>query len=239
MSINVDAREIEKFGRLAEHWWDISGEMETLHIINPVRVGYIERAAGALRGKTVLDVGCGGGILSEALAHAGAHTLGIDLAEPSIEVAREHAEAGGLTTAPQALSYRAISAEALAEEQPGSFDLVCCMEMLEHVPDPARTIAACAKLVKPGGTLVFSTINRTPKSYALMIVGAEYVLNLVPRGTHEYAKFIRPSELQRWARNAGLDCVDITGMRYDPVFKRASLGRDVDVNYLMHCVRPA
>jgi 2-polyprenyl-6-hydroxyphenyl methylase/3-demethylubiquinone-9 3-methyltransferase len=166
------------------------------------------------------------------MAKTGARALGIDLAEASIEVGRQHAQEQGVK-----LEYRAVAAEELAEENPGSFDLVCCLEMLEHVPDPAQTVAACARLVKAGGDVVFSTINRNPKSYALMIVAAEYVLGLLPRGTHEYGKFIRPSELDRWARNAELEPADVTGLRYDPLLKSASLGRDIDVNYLMHCRR--
>jgi 2-polyprenyl-6-hydroxyphenyl methylase/3-demethylubiquinone-9 3-methyltransferase len=230
MSANVDTDEIQKFSDLAARWWDPAGEMSTLHVINPVRLRYIERAAGGLKGKTVLDVGCGGGLLTEAMAKAGANALGIDLADASIEVARQHAKDQSVK-----VEYRTVAAEDLAAERPGSFDLVCCMEMLEHVPDPAQTVAACAQLVKPGGNVVFSTINRNPKSYALMILAAEYVLGLVPRGTHDYAKFIRPSELDRWARNADLEPADVTGLRYDPLLKSASLGRDVDVNYLMHC----
>jgi 2-polyprenyl-6-hydroxyphenyl methylase/3-demethylubiquinone-9 3-methyltransferase len=230
MSENVDTAEIARFEQLATNWWDPQGEMAPLHVINPARLRYVERAAGGLKGLTALDVGCGGGILSESLARAGARTLGIDLADASIRVGRQHAADTGLD-----VEYRTIAAEDLAKERPESFDLVCCMEMLEHVPDPALTIEACAKLVKPGGSVVFSTINRNLKSYALMIVGAEYMLRLLPRGTHEYAKFIRPSELDRWARNAGLEALDISGLRYDPLLKTASVGADIDVNYLMHC----
>ena len=192
-------------------------------------------AAASIAGKRTLDVGCGGGILTEALAEAGADALGIDMATASIEVAKQHAEANGVNVA-----YRLIGAEALAREQPASFDLVCCLEMLEHVPDPAETVAAIAALVKPGGDVVFSTINRNPKSYALMIIGAEYVARIVPRGTHDYAKFIRPSELDRWCRAAGLVPQDVTGLRYNPLLKSASLhASDLDVNYLMHCRKPA
>ena len=230
MSDNVDTAEIAKFEQLASRWWDTQGEMAPLHVINPARLRYVERAVGNLKGLAALDVGCGGGILTEALARAGARALGIDLAEASIQVGREHAESSALE-----VEYRTVAAEDLARERPESFDLVCCMEMLEHVPDPAQTIQACARLVKPDGHLVFSTINRNLKSYALMIVGAEYMLRLLPRGTHEYAKFIRPSELDRWARDAGLTTLDISGLRYDPLLKTASVGTDVDVNYLMHC----
>lgn len=233
MSTNADAAELAHFDELARHWWDPSGEMATLHVINPVRLGYIERCVGGLAGKRVVDVGCGGGILTESLARAGAQALGIDLATQALEAGRTHAAEHGV-----AVDYRAIAAEDLAAEQPAGFDVVCCMEMLEHVPDPAAVVRACATLCKPGGAVLFSTINRNPKSYALMIVAAEYVLNLVPRGTHEYAKFIRPSELQRWSQHAGLQPDDVTGLRYDPLLKRASLGRDLDVNYLMHCRKP-
>ncbi|MGH8504634.1 MAG: bifunctional 2-polyprenyl-6-hydroxyphenol methylase/3-demethylubiquinol 3-O-methyltransferase UbiG, partial [Stenotrophobium sp.] len=184
--------------------------------------------------KTALDVGCGGGILTEALAARGANALGIDLADASLKVAELHGLESGIKA-----RYRKVAAEELAREQPGSFDLVCCLEMLEHVPQPDQTIAACAALVKAGGDVVFSTINRNPKSYALAILGAEYVMNLIPRGTHDYAKFIRPSELDRWARAAGLDVLDVCGLRYNPLLKTASLADDVDVNYLMHCRKPA
>lgn len=236
---NVDHDEISRFEALAARWWDREGEMGALHVINPPRMRYIQQrtggAAASIKGKRTLDVGCGGGILTEALAQAGADALGIDLAAASIDVARQHADETGLKVA-----YWVIGAEDLAAAQPQSFDLVCCLEMLEHVPDPAETIAAIAALVKPGGDVVFSTINRNPKSYALMIVGAEYVARIVPRGTHDYAKFIRPSELDRWARNAGLVPQDITGLRYNPLLKSASLNAgDIDVNYLMHCRKPA
>ncbi len=236
---NVDHDEIRRFEALAARWWDTDGEMGALHVINPPRLRYIRQKAGgaaaSIVGKRTLDVGCGGGILTEALAEAGAEALGIDMATASIEVAKQHAEANGVNVA-----YRLIGAEALAREQPASFDLVCCLEMLEHVPDPAETVAAIAALVKPGGDVVFSTINRNPKSYAMMIIGAEYVARIVPRGTHDYAKFIRPSELDRWCRAAGLVPQDVTGLRYNPLLKSASLhASDLDVNYLMHCRKPA
>ncbi|WP_295687370.1 bifunctional 2-polyprenyl-6-hydroxyphenol methylase/3-demethylubiquinol 3-O-methyltransferase UbiG [uncultured Nevskia sp.] len=236
---NVDHDEISRFEALAARWWDRAGEMGALHVINPPRMRYIQQRTGgasaSIKGKRTLDVGCGGGILTEALAIAGADALGIDLATASIEVAKQHAEEAGLK-----VDYRVVSAEVLAEQQAESFDLVCCLEMLEHVPDPAETIEAIARLVKPGGDVVFSTINRNPKSYALMIVGAEYVARIVPRGTHDYAKFIRPSELDRWARNAGLVPQDVMGLRYNPLLKSASLNAsDIDVNYLMHCRKPA
>jgi 2-polyprenyl-6-hydroxyphenyl methylase/3-demethylubiquinone-9 3-methyltransferase len=234
MNANVDSDEIAHFESLAARWWDPRGEMGALHVINPVRTRYIEQAAGGLKGKTALDVGCGGGLLTEALARSGAETLGVDLAAASIKVAQQHAQDQGLK-----VQYRLIGAEDLAAEQPASFDLVCCLEMLEHVPEPAAVVAACARLAKPGGTLVFSTINRTPKAYALMIVAAEYALKLVPRGTHDYAKFIRPSELDRWARAAELVPKEIVGLRYNPLLRAASLqARDVDVNYLLHCNKP-
>lgn len=234
MNANVDHDEIAHFEGLAARWWDPRGEMGALHAINPVRTRYIERAAGGLKGKAVVDVGCGGGILTEALARAGATTTGIDLAGASIRVAQQHAQDQGLE-----IDYRLVSAEDLAAGRPGGFDVVCCLEMLEHVPEPASVVAACAALVKPGGTVVFSTINRNPKSYAMMIVAAEYAFGLVPKGTHDYAKFIRPSELDRWARAAGLEPREVIGLRYNPLLRSASLAeRDVDVNYLMKCDRP-
>lgn len=226
---NVDEGEIRRFEALASRWWDPRGEMAALHHINPARVRYIERVSGGLRSKQALDVGCGAGLLTEALASKGAQALGIDMAEASLEVARLH----GLESGVQA-QYRKVAVEVLAAEQPASFDLVCCLEMLEHVPDPASVIAACATLVKPGGDLVFSTINRNPKAYALAIVGAEWITGLVPRGTHDYAKFIRPSELDGWCREAGLSTVEIKGLRYNPLLKSATIGNDLDVNYLLH-----
>lgn len=234
MNTNVDTAEIARFEALAAQWWNPRGDMGPLHVINPVRVGYIRRRVGTLAGVRAVDIGCGGGILSEALAREGANVTGIDLATASVDVARAHAEDGGVD-----VDYRVDAAETLANEQPGAFDLVCCLEMLEHVPDPAAVVSACAALVRPGGDVVFSTINRNPKSYALMIVAAEMALKLVPRGTHEYARFIRPSELSEWARAAGLDTVDATGLRYNPLLRHASLhAGDLDVNYLLHCRRP-
>jgi len=230
---NVDAGEIARFDAIAQQWWDLNGEMAPLHVINKPRVAYIERCAGGLKGKRAADIGCGGGILSEALAAKGAKVTGIDLAEDVLQVARRHSSAAKL-----AVDYHKVAAEDLAREHPAAFDLVCCLEMLEHVPHPEQTVAACAALVKPGGDVVFSTINRNAKAFALAIVGAEYVLNLIPRGTHDYAKLIKPSELERWSRAAGLEVRNLRGIRYNPVLKSASLSDDVDVNYLMHCRRP-
>ncbi|WP_068635005.1 bifunctional 2-polyprenyl-6-hydroxyphenol methylase/3-demethylubiquinol 3-O-methyltransferase UbiG [Thauera butanivorans] len=230
-AINADPNEVQKFSELAHRWWDPASEFKPLHEINPLRLGWIDGKAG-LAGKTVLDVGCGGGILAEGMASLGARVTGIDLSEKALSVARLHLFESG-----HSVDYRLISAEAFAEESPGHFDVVTCMEMLEHVPDPASTIAACARLVKPGGHVFFSTINRNPKAYALAIIGAEYVLNMLPRGTHEYEKFIKPSELSRYCRNSGLDTEELTGMSYNPLTRVYSLGRDTDVNYLMHTRR--
>jgi len=224
---NVDAVEIEKFSALAHKWWDPNSEFRPLHEINPLRLGYINNIV-PLSGKSVLDVGCGGGILSEALAGAGATVTGIDLADKSLSVAKLHLLESG-----KQVEYRKVAVEVLAEERPASFDVVTCMEMLEHVPDPAAVVAACAKLVKPNGHVFFSTLNRNPKSYLFAIIGAEYVLNLLPRGTHDYAKFIKPSELAQWCRNAGLNVNDVTGMSYNPLDKSYSLGRDTSVNYVV------
>jgi len=224
---NVDAVEIEKFSALAHKWWDPNSEFRPLHEINPLRLGYINNIV-PLSGKTVLDVGCGGGILSEALAGAGATVTGIDLADKSLSVAKLHLLESG-----KQVEYRKVAVEVLAEERPAHYDVVTCMEMLEHVPDPAAVVAACAKLVKPNGHVFFSTLNRNPKSYLFAIIGAEYVLNLLPRGTHDYAKFIKPSELAQWCRNAGLNVGDVTGMSYNPLDKSYSLGRDTSVNYVV------
>jgi len=224
---NVDAVEIEKFSALAHKWWDPNSEFRPLHEINPLRLGYINDIV-PLSGKTVLDVGCGGGILSEALAGAGATVTGIDLADKSLSVAKLHLLESG-----KQVEYRKVAVEVLAKERPASYDVVTCMEMLEHVPDPAAVVAACAKLVKPNGHVFFSTLNRNPKSYLFAIIGAEYVLNLLPRGTHDYAKFIKPSELAQWCRNTGLNVSDVAGMSYNPLDKSYSLGRDASVNYLV------
>jgi len=228
-STNVDPAEIAKFESLASRWWDPAGEFRPLHDINPLRLEYIDRRA-PLAGARVADIGCGGGILSEALAARGAQVLGIDMGEAPLSVARLHQIESGVE-----VEYRQCTGEQLAQEMPAQFDTVTCMELLEHVPDPASLVSACARLVRPGGQLFFSTINRTPKSFLFAIVGAEYVLGLLPKGTHEYAKFIRPSELGRWARDAGLQMKDITGMSYSPLNHRHALGPDVDVNYLVHC----
>jgi len=231
---NVDPAEIQKFNAVASKWWDLNGEFKPLHEINPLRLEYIEERVGALDGRKVLDVGCGGGILSESMAARGAKVTAIDLSPDALQVAKLHLYESG-----HSIDYREIPAEELAEELPGTFDVVTCMEMLEHVPDPSSIIAACAKLVKPGGHIVFSTINRSAKSFLFAIVGAEYVLNLVPRGTHEYSKFIRPSELAEWVRTAKLERHNLTGMHYNPVTKHYWLADNVDVNYFMHTTKPA
>jgi 2-polyprenyl-6-hydroxyphenyl methylase/3-demethylubiquinone-9 3-methyltransferase len=232
--LNADPRELEKFSALAHRWWDPDSEFKPLHEINPLRLGWIERSCGGLSGREVLDVGCGGGILAESMAARGALVTGIDLAEKPLKVAKLHLLESG-----QTVDYRRIAVEELAAERPGRCDVVTCMEMLEHVPNPASTVAACARLAKPGGHVFFATLNRNPKSFLFAIVGAEYLLNLLPRGTHEYARFIRPSELARMARAAGLDVRDITGLVYNPFTRAYSLGADTDVNYMVHCVREA
>lgn len=225
---NVDLNEIRKFEDLAWRWWDRDSEFKPLHDINPLRLNYIDDHAH-LQGKNVIDIGCGGGILAESMARRGATVTGIDMGATPLEVAELHALESQVE-----VTYRQISAEAIATEAPGQFDVVTCMEMLEHVPDPASVIAACANLVKPGGDVFFSTLNRNPKAFALAILGAEYVLNMLPKGTHEYAKFIKPSELERWARSVGLELRNIAGMTYNPLFQSYRLGNDVDVNYLMY-----
>ena len=223
---NVDPAEIAKFEELAARWWDPHSEFKPLHDINPLRLDYIDRLE-PLSGKRVLDVGCGGGLLSEGMAARGAQVTGIDMGEAPLSVARLHLYESGLE-----VDYRQITAERMAEEAPGAFDIVTCLEMLEHVPAPDSVIAACARLVRPGGLGVVSTINRNPKAYLLAIVGAEYVLRMLPKGTHDLRKFIRPSELDAWARAAELELCDLTGMSYNPLTATYSLGRDVDVNYL-------
>lgn len=231
MNTNVDPIELQKFGDLAHRWWDPQSEFKPLHDINPLRLDYIEAAVG-LRGKSVVDIGCGGGILAEGMAARGARVTGIDLAEKSLAVARLHLLESGLR-----VDYLAVSAEEFAQSNPGAYDVVTCLELLEHVPDPASTIRACATLLKPGGIAVFSTINRNPKAYLFAVIGAEYILRMLPRGTHDYSKFIRPAELARYCRDAGLDVADITGMSYNPLTKTYSLGRVTDVNYLVRAVR--
>lgn len=229
--INADIEELNKFSELAHKWWDKTSEFKPLHDINPLRLGYIDKAV-ALNGKTVLDVGCGGGILSESMAMKGAQVTGIDLGERALKVAQLHSLESGAK-----VNYRLVSVEELAAEQPESFDVVTCLEMLEHVPDPASVVHACARLVKPGGHVFFSTINRNPKAYLLAVVGAEYVLNMLSRGTHDYAKFIKPSELAGWARAAGLSLNHQVGMSYNPITQHYRLGGDVSVNYLMHTIK--
>lgn len=231
---NASSAELAHFDELAGDWWDAEGSMRALHQINPLRLAWVDRGCGGLEAKTAVDVGCGAGILTESLALAGADALGIDLAEAALAAGRQHAAEQQVTQ----LAYRSISAEALAAECPQTFDVVTCMEMLEHVPDPASIVQACAAVVKPGGDVFLSTINRTPKAYALMIVGAEYLTSMVPRGTHNYGQFIRPSELDEWARAAGLQVQEITGMHYNPLTRLFSLGRNVDVNYLVHYRKP-
>jgi 2-polyprenyl-6-hydroxyphenyl methylase/3-demethylubiquinone-9 3-methyltransferase len=231
---NADPAELEKFGELAHRWWDPNSEFKPLHDINPLRLDWIERSVGSLKGKRVLDVGCGGGLLSEGMAARGAEVTGIDLSDKPLGVARLHLLESG-----QEVTYRKISAEELAAEMPDSFDLVTCMEMLEHVPNPSSTITACARLAKPGAPVFFSTLNRNPKAYLLAVIGAEYILKMLPKGTHDYAKFIKPSELARWAKLGQLDPVELIGMSYNPLSRSYSLGKDVSVNYLMRAVRQA
>lgn len=229
---NVYEHEIHKFGSQAGRWWDPAGEFKTLHAVNPLRLQFI-RALADLPGKRVVDVGCGGGILSEGLAQAGAEVLGIDLAGELLRIAEQHATSRG-----EQVRYRQISAENLAAEAPASFDHVTCMEMLEHVPDPQSVVRACAALVKPGGRVFFSTLNRNPKAFLLAIVGAEYLLRMIPKGTHDYTTFIRPSELAQWARRAGLELLGMEGVGYNPLTRQFNLGRDVGVNYLAAFVKP-
>jgi 2-polyprenyl-6-hydroxyphenyl methylase/3-demethylubiquinone-9 3-methyltransferase len=229
---NVDPAELAKFASLAQSWWDPAGPSKPLHELNPLRLSYIESVAG-LENARALDVGCGGGILSEAMARGGARVLGIDLSQAVLDVAELHALEARL-----AVEYRAIAAEELAAASPGSFDLVTCMEMLEHVPDPAATLAALATLVKPGGNVIVSTLNRKPMAFAVAILGAEYLARMLPRGTHEYLKFIRPSELARWGRAAGLELIDLTGITYNPLTRAFRLSPNTDINYLAHFKRP-
>ncbi len=229
---NVDPAEVQKFSEVAHRWWDLESEFKPLHEINPLRLGWIDEKAG-LAGKKVVDVGCGGGILAESMAASGATVTGIDMSEQALGVARLHLYESG-----QQVDYRQLSAETLAEEMPGAFDIVTCMEMLEHVPDPASVIAACMRLVKPGGDVFFSTLNRNLKSYLLAIIGAESVLNMLPRGTHDWAKFITPAEMSRYCRAAGLEVLELTGLHYNPLSKLYRLDNDTGVNYLLHTRRP-
>ena len=230
MTINADPQELAKFSELAHRWWDVDSEFRPLHQINPLRLDWID-AHARLAGARVLDIGCGGGILSDSMARRGARVLGIDLASKPLKVAQLHALEAGTEN----VEYREIAAEALADEAPASFDAITCMEMLEHVPEPASVVAACARLAKPGGWVFFSTINRNAKAFLFAIVGAEHVLRLLPKGTHEYARFIRPSELAQWCRDAGLELADTRGMEYNPVTQRYRLSADTSVNYLFAC----
>ena len=231
--MNADPAELEKFGKLAHRWWDPEGEFRPLHEINPLRLDWIDRHA-CLAGKKVLDVGCGGGILAEAMARRGAEVTGIDLSEKGLRVAELHLHESRL-----AVRYEKAMAEDYAALHPAEFDVVTCMELLEHVPEPAGMVAACARLVRPGGRVFFSTINRNPKSYLFAVLGAEYLLKLLPKGTHDYLRFIKPSELARWSRAAGLRPDELIGMTYNPITRRYRLGRDCDVNYLLACPRDA
>ena len=226
---NVDQAELEKFSQLAHRWWDRNSEFKPLHDINPLRLNYINSIA-PLTGKTVLDVGCGGGILTESMAALGALVTGIDLGDKALQVAKLHLLESG-----QQVNYRKIAVEDLAAEQPAHYDIVTCLEMLEHVPDPASIVRACAQLAKPGGHVFFSTLNRNPKSYLFAVIGAEYLLRLLPRGTHDYAKFIKPSELAKFCRDAGLNVAHLIGMTYNPISKVYALGKDTDVNYMIAC----
>lgn len=230
---NVDHAEISKFSEVAHHWWDANSEFKPLHDINPLRLNWVDRHAG-LSGKNVIDIGCGGGILSESMAGLDANVTGIDLSEKALKVARLHLLESG-----RQVNYRHIAAEEMAAENPAAFDVVTCLEMLEHVPSPASIVQACAQLVKPGGWVFFSTLNRNVKSYAFAVLGAEYLLKMLPKGTHDYAKFIKPAELAGFARDAGLEIVDLTGMTYNPLTKIYALENDTSVNYLMACRRPS
>jgi len=234
MMLNADPNELAKFSDLAHRWWDPDGEFRPLHQINPLRLDWIDGLA-RIAGKRIVDVGCGGGILTDAMARRGAQVLGIDLASKPLKVAQLHALEAGTAS----VEYREVAAEALAAEMPGSFDVVTCMEMLEHVPEPSSVVHACTQLAKPGGWVFFSTINRNAKAFAFAIVGAEYLLRLLPRGTHEYARFIRPSELARWGRDAGLVASQTRGLEYNPLTRRYWLSGDTSVNYLLACRRPA
>lgn len=229
---NADQAELDKFSQLAHRWWDPNSEFKPLHEINPLRLDWLTTLAGGIAGKKIVDIGCGGGILAESMAAQGALVTGVDLSEKALKVAKLHQLETGVQ-----LEYRLIAAEALAEEQPDTYDIVTCMEMLEHVPDPVSTLGACARLVKPGGWVFLSTLNRNPKSYLFAIIGAEYILNMLPKGTHDWARFIKPHELASYARQAGLEPAELMGMTYNPFSKVYKLERDTDVNYLMACRR--
>jgi len=228
---NVDHQEIEKFAALAQAWWDVTGEFKPLHLMNPTRLNYISQGSDGLFGKAIVDVGCGGGILSESMAKLGANVLGIDMAQESLDVAKLHA----LETSVSTVQYQKVTVEELAKQRPASFDVVTCMEMLEHVPDPQSVVRACITLVKPGGQLFFSTLNRTNKAYLLAIVAAERILKLVPKGTHHHDKFIRPSELIRFVENADSRCIDAIGVHYNPLTEQFKVNDDLSVNYILHC----
>ena len=230
---NADQQELDKFGEVAHRWWDPNSEFRPLHDINPARVAWID-AHAELKDKRVIDIGCGGGLLSEGMAALGAQVTGIDLSEKALSVARLHLYESG-----HVIDYRLISAEAMAAEAPGSFDHVTCLEMLEHVPDPASTVAACARLVKPGGQVFLSTLNRNAKAYLIAVLGAEYLLQLLPRGTHDYSRFLKPAELAQLCRNAGLEVLEITGLRYNPFTREGVVGADTDINYLLRAQRSA
>ena len=231
--LNADPAELEKFGDLAHRWWDPNSEFKPLHDINPLRLDWIDAAIG-LSGKRILDVGCGGGLLSEGMAARGANVTGIDLSEKPLGVARLHLLESG-----QKVDYRKISVEQMAQETPGAFDAVTCLEMLEHVPDQASVVASCARLVKPGGQVFLSTLNRNPKAYLFAVIGAEYVLQMLPKGTHDFARFIKPSELIRWCRQSDLEPDELIGMTYNPLTRRYALGRDTSVNYMIRAIRNA
>jgi len=233
MMANADPQELAKFGDLAHRWWDPNSEFKPLHDINPLRLGWIDRNC-ELKGRKVIDVGCGGGLLSEGMAALGANVTGIDLGEKALGVAKLHLLESGLK-----VDYRHIAAEEMAKAEPAAFDVVTCLEMLEHVPDPASIVRACAQMAKPGGTVFFSTISRNPKAYLFAVIGAEYLLNMLPRGTHDYAKFLRPAELARLCRESGLSVVEVVGMSYNPLARTYSLGRDTSVNYLIRARRDA
>ena len=229
---NADQAELDKFSQIAHRWWDPNSEFKPLHDINPLRLGWVDKLSGGIAGKRVIDVGCGGGILAESMAAKGASVTGIDLSEKALKVAKLHQLETGVQ-----VDYRHVSAEAMAEELPGTFDVVTCMEMLEHVPDPGSILSACCKLAKPGGWVFLSTLNRNPKSYLFAIIGAEYVLNMLPKGTHDWSRFLKPHELAAYARQVGLEPVELMGMTYNPFSETYKLERDTDVNYLLACRR--